>query len=186
MTTLPEEEKSTIETATPEHASRWWLGLVVAVVLIGVVIYVLPLAITLAPRKMDAAWTIEDQNDLRNIVGVAISQFREMPLAADGRVDIYQILRDGELDARQIQDLCHSARADTGPSIAEIGAGDYANCPYQRHRGAVDLGSAEPVPLVWEREPRGGEWLVGYANGASLVVEESVMREWLRAHPEQE
>jgi len=170
----------------PQRASRWWIWLIVAVVVAGVLVYVVPLAMILAPKGLDVARKLDDQNDLRQIMGMLFAHGEPTPLATDGRIDVYLLLREAEPSRELMRELCRSERADKGPSLSEIEAGDYRNYAYQRHRGVLDLQGPERVPVIWELEPTGGEWLVAYSDGAVSAVDESVVREYLRAHPEQE
>jgi len=185
MTVLPEEEGFDVETP-PEQPSRWWIWLVVTAAALGFVFYVLQPVMVLPRGKQALARQIQDINDLRQIVGIMLSRNDPAPLAKDGRIDVYRILRREQPDTRQIQDILHSSRADAGPSIAEIEAGDYSNYAYQRHLGPIDPRSSERVPVIWEREPTGGEQVVAYSDGSVRAEPEPVMREWVRAHPEQE
>lgn len=129
---------------------------------------------------------LEDMNGLRSMA--AAFYFESMdghaaPLAPDGRVDIYTMLKGLDDTTRdELVRFCFSARAGKGPSTAEFEAGDYTNFPYQRRRGAL----AGFAPVAWEREPRGGERLVAVSDGSFRVWDEARMQQFFRDNPGQE
>ncbi|MFI5401492.1 MAG: hypothetical protein ACHQ1G_00935, partial [Planctomycetota bacterium] len=138
----------------PGRSSKRTL-IILAVVLVAGALFVtqvLPLLIVLWPVSRKPAQRLQDTNDLRNIAGLIIIR-EDVPLAPDGRIDIYAILRQEKLGMQAIVDICHSSRAGKGPTWEEIEAGDYRNFPYQRHRGVLDRKSYVRVPVVWDLKP---------------------------------
>jgi hypothetical protein len=179
---------ATADVPEPEpqaSSGRWIVILVVAVALAVVVTQLLwPLFVLLVPRGQGPARRIEDTLDLRTIVGFTFGA--ETPLAPDGRIDVYAMLKQQGLARQQILDLCHGSRAGKGPTWEEIEAGDYRNFPYQRHRGARDRRALVAVPLVWDREPENGERLAGFSDGSAGSWSEAKMQEFFRGNPGQE
>jgi hypothetical protein len=132
---------------------------------------------------------IRDMLGLRAIAAAAAFATmggRPMPLARDGRVDVYAMLRSLGKPRDELVRFCFGAGAGRGPSRAEFDAGDYSNFPYQRRRGSPDPGSAEGAPVAWDREPRDGERLVALSDGAVLTWPEEAMQRYFRENPGQE
>lgn len=120
----------------------------------------------------------DDLNSVRNLVGLLFVQ-REMPMK-DGRVDVYALVRSGDLGEADLS-LLRSARFGEGPSKEAIEAGDYSAFPYERFRGKVERDKV--VPLLWDRKPdeRGGR-VVGLSSGAVKFYEEEQVQQMLREH----
>ncbi len=182
----------------PGRSSKRNVVILVVVLVAGAlfVTQVLPLLIVLWPRSQKPAQRLEDTNDLRNIAGLIIFAREDVPLAPDGRIDVYAILRQEKLGTQAIIDICHSSRAGKGPTWEEIEAGDYRNFPYQRHRGVLDRKSYVRVPVVWDFKPsedrlaRGSDdsvegRLAAFSDASALFEEEAVFQEFFRNNPGQ-
>lgn len=177
-----------------QRPSRLWVVLLVLAVAIAVAVLVY-----LLPRRHGAVQDrsvtdmivdrVQDINGLRYMAGstfFATTSNKAMPMARDGRIDIYALLETSDNTRDELVQFCFSARAGKGPSRAEFDAGDYTNFPYQRRRGAPDLKTPEGALIVWEREPRNGERLVALANGAVQTWDEERMQRFFRENPGQE
>ncbi|MFQ5843995.1 MAG: hypothetical protein ACE5JG_03315, partial [Planctomycetota bacterium] len=96
-----------------------------------------------------------------------------LPLAPDGRIDVYRIAGP---------DFLRSARSGCGPTPEEVRRGDYAGFPYKRFRGK-EFSPYGDAPLLWDREAGAdGTRLVAFANGTAAAVEEAALRRLLRRH----
>lgn len=157
---------------------------------------ILPLLIVLVPKSQTVAQRLEDMLDLRDIAALLVMA-EEVPLAPDGRIDVYAILRKEMTDSKKVVDTCTSARTGKGPTWKEIEAGDYGNFPYQRYKGARDRKSYVRVPVVWDRQPsddspsrsspeRGEGRLAAFSDGSAMFEDEAVFREFFAANPGQE
>jgi len=153
---------------------------------------ILPLPITFGPRGPTMVQKLEDLNRLRMMAGLLVS-LEDDPLAPDGRIDLYEVLRSEISDREQILEMCRSSRTGKGPTWKEIEAGDYTNFPYQRRRGAVDRKSFVRVPVVWDREPsdrsirdHAKQRLVAFSDGSVEFEEEAAFRKFLDGNPGQE
>ena len=133
--------------------------------------------------------TVQDVNGLWHMAAasyLATTGGKAMPLARDGRIDLYAILKPLDNPRAELVRFCFSTRAGRGPSSAEFEAGDYTNFPYQRRGGAPDLKTPPGALLVWEREPRNGERLVALSDGPVLTWDEEKMQRFFRENPGQE
>lgn len=187
-------EDAPLPEVQPQRSSARPVVIVVAIV-VGVAVFVtqiLPLLIVLWPRSQKPVQRIEDMNDLRMMLGLMMVT-NELPLAPDGRIDVYEVLKQ-HVDPKQVVDLCNSSRSGKGPTWREIEAGDYTNFPYERRKGAFDRGSPVRVPLLWDRKPS-DDWsprgsgegrLCAFSDGSAMFEEEAVFREFLDANPGQE
>lgn len=152
---------------------------------------ILPLLIVLTPKSQTVAQRLEDTIDLRNIAALLLVT-EEVPLAPDGRIDVYAILRKEMTDTKEIVDTCTSSRTGKGPNWKEIEAGDYRNFPYQRYKGVRDRKSYVRVPVVWDRRPsdggreRGEGRLAAFSDGSSMFEEEAAFRKFFAENPGQE
>jgi hypothetical protein len=181
------EEPDFTRPLPPPKSSSNTVILIVALAVAGVVVVgvLAGLVVVLIPRSSDARNRLEDHNNLRQIVGVFLISSTELPLAPDGRLDVYAVVRKREVD-RDHCSIFRSARSGKGPSWDEIQAGDYRNFPYRRRRGAVDRRSAVPVPILWDPEPTKDERLVAYSDFSVRFVDEATFRDFLRENPGQE
>ena len=94
---------------------------------------------------------IDDINNVRNLASYLSLSGDPIPLAADGRIDVYIFVRKGEIEGEDDLQVYVSALTGQGPTLEEMLAGDYTNFPYERYRGEVS--PKEPgVPLLWERQ----------------------------------
>ncbi len=130
---------------------------------------------------------IHDINNLRNLAGYLQLAGREpVPLAPDGRLDVYIFVRTGEIEGEH--DLKVYASKETGqqPTLEEMLAGDYSNFAYERFRGEVSANDPATVPLLWDKQPRrrGREVgrVVGLTGGRAVFMEEAELQALLRAH----
>ena len=120
----------------------------------------------------------DDMNRVRQLAALlAIS--RKMPMK-DGRVDVYALVRNGDIGARHFS-ILRSARFGKSPSKDEIEKGDYTNFPYERFKGTVKPGSH--VPLLWDKKPdeRNGR-VVGFSSGAVKYYPEADVQKLLEKH----
>lgn len=193
-----EDDASFPETAPRSNSKRNVIIIVVVVAAAALfVTRILPLLIVLTPKSQTLAQRLEDTNDLRIIAGLLIIA-EEVPLAPDGRIDVYAVLREEfSANTKEIVDICTSSRTGKGPTVKEIEAGDYRNFPYQRYKGARDRKSYVRVPVVWDRAPydyrpprgKGGPErgrLVAFSDGSATFEEEATFRKFLDANPGQE
>jgi hypothetical protein len=124
-----------------------------------------------------------DAHRLRCMWGVFV-EAAAMPLAADGRIDVYAVLKDRVPET--VVDLCRCARAGKGPTWDDIAAGDYATFGYQRSRGMFDREAAPHVPVLWDRAPQDGRRLALFSDGWVGLVAEAEVQEFFRNTPGQE
>ena len=174
-------------------ARRLWITLLVVALAsaVAVPVYLLPWRRGAAEGRTATdviVDKVQDINGLRHMAGAALfatTLDKAMPMARDGRIDIYAMLKALDNPRDELVQFCFSARAGKGPSRAEFEAGDYTNFPYQRRRGP-DLKTPEVALIVWEREPRSGERLVALYDGAALTWDEARMQRFFRENPGQE
>lgn len=123
---------------------------------------------------------VDDRNRLDNLSDLVHFAKPDVPLAKDGRIDIYKLVLEGaRLESMQV-DICYSRRTKTGPTLAEIKAGDYAKFPFQRRKGKVP--AKGKVPVMWDEQPdEKGRRLVGYSDGSARLVPRE---EWTKINPE--
>ena len=134
------------------------------------------------------AYPIQDINNVRNLVNyLQLAGSDPLPLAADGRIDVYVFVRTGEIEGED--DLQVYANNATGqqPTLAEMLAGDYSNFGYERFRGDVSR-DAPGVPLLWDKHSRRGIRIVGLSGGrivldvATQDVDEAYIQNIYRGH----
>lgn len=141
------------------------------------------------PRSIASWLGSRTMNGLRAVAAgffFATMDGRDPPLAPDGRVDVYALLRPLDNPRDEIVRFCFSARAGKGPSAAEFEAGDYTNFPYQRRRGGAARGAGVTALVAWERQPTDGKRLVALADGGVLLQDEDVVQQFFRGNPGQE
>jgi hypothetical protein len=187
---MDEGEENPAPPAQTRPLRGWVLLLIIGASLAVLVpVYILPTWRKIAAgrnRMNTLAAKLEDMNRLRNIAGLCVCKMmdgEDMPLAPDGRVDVYGILVES---GAETVEACFSARAGKGPTKAECEAGDYTNFPYQRRRGLPDPKGGTHTPLLWERSPIDGERLVGMCDGSVEMCQEEWVRKFFRANPGQE
>ena len=155
------------------------IGVGVVVVLIGVLFIGLPIAILSVPPATQISDRLEDVNDVRLMLGALYvgPLGEETPLAPDGKLDIYGLLRREGKSTEEIVGFCHSSRTGKGPTAAEVEGGDYTHFPYERHAGPIDIDDTSQRPLIWDREPMpDGSRLVGLAGAAVRIVDAEEFR----------
>jgi hypothetical protein len=173
----------------PRRGSSPWrtiIWVVVGVFAVVVALRIAGLLVVLWPVDMSRAQRIEDQNNLRQIANLVIVAKKPLPVAQDGRIDVYAILIEAKVPQRDIVAICRSSRAGKGPSWEEIQAGDYRNFPYQRYRGAPDPKVFVRVPLVWDREAAKDGRVAAFTDGSALFTAEAEFQEFFRGNPGQE
>ena len=92
---------------------------------------------------------LQDINSVRNLASYLSLSGDPIPLAADGRIDVYIFVRTGAIEGEDDLQVYVSALTGQGPTLEEMLAGDYTNFPYERYRGEVspnELG----VPLIMD------------------------------------
>lgn len=139
----------------------------------------LPIAVVAVPHGTEIADRLEDVNDVRVMLyALYVGPLgEETPLAADGKLDIYGLLRREGKSTEEIVGFCHSSRTGQGPTAAEVEGGDYSRFPYERHTGPIDPDRATERPLLWDREPMpDGSRLVGLAGAAVRIVDAEEFR----------
>lgn len=154
------------------------IGLTALGVVAGLVVVITAHGWTVPPVEQDRGRLESIAHDM----GLRVI-LRILPLAADGRVDVYAVLLHERNATEEIRRLCTSARSGEGPSTAEIDAGDYRHFPYQRHRGQPD---DRETLLLWDRAPTNGERLVARSDGTVFTVSEATIQDFFAAHPGQE
>ena len=156
----------------------WW----VAHVATGVKLLVVLLTGSLIGYSHYESCKIHDINNLRNLTSYLQSAGGDpVPLAPDGRIDVYIFVRTGEIEGED--DLQTYASKETGqqPTLEEMLAGDYSNFAYERFRGEVS--PREPgVPLLWAKRSRRGLRVVGFTQGRVMILEEAEFQALLREH----
>ena len=163
---------------TPEQRAkrRKKLLAIGGIVLVGVaalVYFVLPIILLVTPntKTMRIAQKVEDTNNIRQMVGVMISDGADA--APDGRVDVYKALLATTDNPQQLVEICRGARTGKGATIEQIRGGDYSQFPFVRAKGTVTLEMTDR-PLLWDAAPReDGERVVGLANGAAMSIPEA-------------
>lgn len=181
------------DTEAQRPSRLWVVPLVLAVAIaVAVLVFLLPWRRGAAEGRTATdviVDKVQDINGLRHMAGAAFfatTSDKAMPMARDGRIDIYALLKTLVNPRDELVQFCFSARAGKGPSRAEFEAGDYTNFPYQRRRGWPDLKPVQGALVVWEREPRNGERLVALSNGAVQTWDEERMQRFFRENPGQE
>ena len=118
--------------------------------------------------------TLTDLNRTRNLGFFLTHRKESLPVAADGRIDVYDVFLTSLFARTQedIDDLYRSARLDFGPTLAEVRAGDYTNFPYQRFKGVPSRGD----PWLWDRRPVRGHRVIAFWASASVLVDEQEAR----------
>ena len=149
------------------------VGVPVGITVIGIVA---GLVVVLLPKGQAEADTVEDMNRLRRLSGLVVMQ-EKIPLAPDGRIDVYKTLVD--VAASDREDLCFSSRAGTGATAAQIEAGDYSGFPWMRRRGRPPVGRR--VLLLWEKEPVKGQRVVAWSDSIVKIIYEDEFQELLEA-----
>jgi hypothetical protein len=149
------------------------IGIGVVVVLLVVFLVGLPLATVSTPKGTEIAERLEDLTDVRVMLDAlhAGPLGEETPLASDGKLDVYGVLRREGMSTQDIVKLCRSSRSGRGPTAAEVEAGDYSNFPYERHAGPVD--PAVERALLWDPAPgEGGTRLVGLTGASARFIDD--------------
>ncbi len=119
---------------------------------------------------------------MRNLATLlAASGDEPLPLAKDGRVDVYRFVHCGEISGPDDLEVYVSGLRG-GPTLEEILADDYTNFAYERFRGSVSGNGTGNVPLLWDREPRNGLCIVGLNGGRVAFMEEAELQVLLREH----
>ncbi|MCZ6571919.1 MAG: hypothetical protein ACE10D_05065 [Planctomycetota bacterium] len=127
---------------------------------------------------------LQDINSVRNLASYLTLSGDPIPLAADGRIDVYIFVRMGEIEGEDDLQVYVSALTGQGPTLEEMLAGDYTNFPYERYRGEVspnELG----VPLLWDKQPCRGDStgrIVGLTQGRCVFMEEAELQALLCRH----
>ncbi len=105
-----------------------------------------------------------DLFSLSEIRGVVL-RTDPVPLAPDGKIDVYKALQGSTDDPDLLRSLCSSERKRGGPSYEMIKAGDYSRFPFERARGPVRRDDADQM-LFWDPEPdHYGVRLVAFCGG---------------------
>lgn len=184
----PEDDFPLPEELPRRSSSNTVIFVVVACIVGGVVLVgiLAGLVVVLIPKSQVRVHQLQDTNDLREIAGFIVSAESDVPIARDGRIDVYAFLRREGVDRQAILDICRSDRTGKGPSWAEVEAGDCTNFPYQRHRGALDPESPVAVPVVWDREATKGQRFAAFSDGSAGSRDEATFREFFRSNPGQE
>lgn len=155
--------------------SRWIIAIIILLPVLGAIFYTAVQAWHVRGRESEEAILSRDRDRLRELTGTLrtfVKGFENLPLAADGRIDVYFPIREKEPgELAPLLDMLRSERYDTHPTIEQIKNGDYHRFAYQRHRGKVPTDKV--VPLLWDPGPdRKGERLVAYSDGGVRTVEE--------------
>ena len=155
--------------------SRWIIALIILLPVLGAIWYTAVQAWHVRGREVEESVLERDRERLRELTGTLrtfVKGFENLPLAKDGRVDVYFPIREKEPgELARLLDMLRSERYDTHPTIEQIRAGDYHRFAYQRHRGVVPTDKV--VPLLWDPGPdRKGERLVAYSDGSVRTVQE--------------
>ena len=125
---------------------------------------------------------LEDINNIRNLVSyLQLAGGDPLRLAPDGRIDVYQFVRSGEIEGEDDLQVYGSEWAGQQPTLEEMLAGDYTNFPYERHRGEVSPKTLG-VPLLWDKVSRHNGHYVGCTQGRCAFMEEAEFRALLREH----
>ncbi len=119
-------------------------------------------------RRGDRVATIEDINNLRNLVGLVVVSAK--PPMKDGALDPYAFVTTGDIGRAQYK-VFRSNRQGKGPTDDEIARGDYANFPWERYRGDAAKLRGARIPLLWEKEPGAdGKHVAGMSDGSAELV----------------
>ena len=119
-----------------------------------------------------------DLNSLRGTVEW-MADSRQIYTTPDGRIDVYRMIHESRALDERVVEILRSERAGVGPPDQEVRAGDYQNFLWERAR--VDEGRRQWIlwtgekgidrnvtarPVLWEREPHHGEYLVAFTDGS--------------------
>ena len=126
---------------------------------------------------------VSDADHLRTIAGLWC-QYRDTPVAQDGRIDVFALARkrmeDGRPPSRQsIVSAFSSERLGRGPTWNQIRDGDYSSFAWERFRGTPPPGDV--VPILWEPLPTEDERaLVAYSDGMVREIDASELKQLLQ------
>ncbi len=107
------------------------------------------------------------QGDLFSLTDIrrVVLRTDPVPLAPDGKIDVYKALQRTIDDPDLLKSLCSSERKGGGPSYEMIKAGDYSKFPFERARGPVRRDDPNQM-LFWDPEPDNyGVRLVAFSGG---------------------
>ncbi len=125
-------------------------------------------------KKTVIADRMEKINNLRTIANLLLVRGPPLPMK-DGALDVYALVQEGEI-TREDFSLLRRPREDR-PTDEEILRGDYANFPYERHRGKADLGLARAFPLLWDKTPdEHGVYVVAMSHGGAEAIDEAGLK----------
>jgi len=121
--------------------------------------------------------SIRDHQNVTNICELWIEHYAEsQPAGTDGRMDVYQLVRDGYVEGALAVGMFFSNRYGSGPSLAEIESGDYRRFPYVRAVVRHPVAGDSARPILWDLEPDGrrdGLLLVGFSDGHACWLSRS-------------
>ena len=160
-----------------------WIG-AIGILVVGMLVLVGLVFVIIPPNSRHLKDSVEDLNSLKQITRM----MRDSPqiyTTPDGRIDVYRMMfAKREFDPNRLR-LLYSERAGKGPSEPEVRAGDYRNFPWERARlddirrqwvrwsGEWSMQSQEQArPVIWEREPLHGIYVVAFTDGSVVWREE--------------
>jgi len=160
----------------------WLVVLLVMLSLLGAIWYTAVLAWNIKGRQYDEVRLDLDITRLRELIGlldVRRGGVGRLPLAADGHIDVFGPVRETPTgEAVHLLDILKSERFETGPTLAEVRAGNYSGFAYLRYRGKPP--DDKLVPLLWDPAPdRKNQRLVVYSDGAIRLVNDGVLADQL-------
>lgn len=146
------------------------------------VLVVLSIALVITVRSCAPGhgYAIRDDVDTATrLAGLVAAAAPEVPLAKDGAIDVFRLVRQSTDDPESWVALTRSLRFDRGPTRDQIESGDYSGFPYGRWRGTVP---DETVPVVWDRKADShGMRVVGFSDGTADLLDAA---EWEVIRPQ--
>jgi len=134
----------------------------------------------LTPRGSGDHTYYEDTNNAKQMVEV-LRHARVLHAMPDGRIDVYRIFfEEVSLDEDNAR-ILFSNELDSGPTVEEIEAGDYARFAWERARVADVRDAKGRVPVIWYPKPHRGHRLVGFTDGAIKLLTEEEFAELVRS-----
>jgi len=129
------------------------------------------LALVMRPRTLSHGTLYDDTRNAKAMI-LTLWDDGTYPACRDGRVDVYRVMfEDRELDVDSVADLFNNA-AGSGPTIEQVEARDYSAFAWGRAWAADARVAGKRVPVLWSEAPTDGHRVVGFSDGAALVLTE--------------
>jgi len=122
---------------------------------------------------------MEDEHTLRRL-SIQTVELDRIPVAPDGRIDVYAVLDAWRWNREECEVLCRSVRLDRGATWAQIEARNFDAFPWARGFPPPARGP-QRHPLLWEANPdRNGKRLVAFVSGEVELLSSAAFGELVR------